>query len=310
MKWLFLLLLIINVGIFTWGYQHEQLMQEPAIDAGADVGNMRLISELAEGERREITQDGDETDAEVVIAKVEQPKAEHMTAIKEEAEQTETTETEKVPEKEEKAKPKDVSKEGPEQETKNETGVKRQEPVEQHSVSPDKTAVQSEKKKQEKDKSGIVSRCGVIGPLKDHQVAKDVVEELKKSELETKLERKIEKEQIGYWVVIPPMEDGGQAQAKIDELTQAGVKDIWHFRGGGMKDAISLGMFAQKGNAVNFSKEVSQKGFKTEMRPRYLNKTRYLVTFTITKPKNVAENLWQDVEKKYSKMPFSEQSCE
>jgi hypothetical protein len=106
------------------------------------------------------------------------------------------------------------------------------------------------------------------------------------------------------------MEDGGQAQAKIDELAQVGLKDIWHFRGGGMKNAISLGMFAKKENADNFRDEVLKKGFETEMRPRYLNKTKYLVKFSISKSKNVTENMWQDVKQKYSKMPFSEQSCE
>ncbi len=47
MKWLFLLLLIVNAAIFAWGYQQEQ-MPQPAVEAGGDLGNMRLISELIE----------------------------------------------------------------------------------------------------------------------------------------------------------------------------------------------------------------------------------------------------------------------
>ncbi len=36
----------------------------------------------------------------------------------------------------------------------------------------------------------IVSKCGIIGPLKDHQLAKDIKEELSKVELKAKLNAK------------------------------------------------------------------------------------------------------------------------
>ncbi len=285
MKWLFLLLLIINIGIFAWGYQHEQVKKQPAIEAGADVGDMRLISELEEDEKKEIVETTVDEDSEKTADEVGQTKQEQRPTdeeIPDIVEKTVTAAKEEVPASEV-ADKKDLSIE-----TKKEKATQEQ-----------KT-----------EEPGVVRRCGTIGPIKDRQVAKDLVEELKESELNAKLERKIEKQQIGYWVVIPPMEDGSQAQAKIDELAQAGVKDIWHFRGGGMKDAISLGMFAKKENAVNFTQEVLKKGFKTEMRPRYLNKTMYLVNFAIEKPGKAAQNMWHDIEQKYSKMPFSEQSCE
>jgi hypothetical protein len=51
-------------------------------------------------------------------------------------------------------------------------------------------------------------------------------------------------------------------------------------------------------------------GFVTEMRPRYLNKTSYLVNFDISKPKAEAEKIWRDVKKKYPKLPLKKQSCE
>ncbi len=331
MKWLFLLLLIINIAIFAWGYQHEQIEQQPTVEAGADVGNMRLISELAEDEKQEVAESGEQNGSEVVIAKAEQPDIGHTTATEEKVDQTETTETE-VEEKrptaeeprEEKQEPKpdvaakvELKTEIEEEKEIEDKAEKRADKAAEEQVAsqdkkpekpaPDKQIEESEKPKK---KPGEVSRCGIIGPLKDRQVAKEVMEELNKAELQAKLERSIEKEQIGYWVVIPPMEDGSQAQAKIDELAQVGLKDIWHFRGGGMKNAISLGMFAKKENAENFSEEVLQKGFKTEMRPRYLNKTKYLVKFSIAKSKNVTDNMWRDVEQKYSKMPFKEQLCE
>jgi hypothetical protein len=331
MKWLFLLLLIINIAIFAWGYQHEQMEQQPAVEAGADVGNMRLISEIAEEEKQKSAGTSEQADAEVVIAKADQPEPEHTSATqekedKEESEgvvveaESEAKVEERVAEKDEESKPeKVVAKVESEMETEEKTadkegkGEKEKEPkVASTDTKTEKSAQekQPEEPKKPEKKPVTVMKCGIVGPLKDRKVAKGIMDDLRKAEIDAKLERKIDKEQIGYWVVIPPMEDGSQAQAKIDELAQVGLKDIWHFRGGGMKNAISLGMFAKKENADNFSKEVLAKGFKTEMRPRYLNKTRYLVKFTIAKPKVVTENMWQDVKKKYSKMPFREQKCD
>lgn len=258
MKWLFLLLLIVNIAIFAWGYQQEQI-PKPVVEAGEDIGDMRLISELAE-----------ESKAEDEAA----PKQ------KEETGSLPISETEEQAASEGSQSEQTSSEDAPEQSTKPQQG------------------------------EVAVSRCGVIGPLKDRQEAKEIVEDLSQSELKAKLEREIEKEQIGFWVVIPPVEDGSQAQAKIEELAKVGVEDIWHFRGGGMKNAISLGMFAKKENAEKLSQEVLAKGFETEMRPRYINKTSYLVKFTISKPKNVAEEKWREVEEKYSKLPFKKQSCE
>jgi hypothetical protein len=291
MKWLFLLLLIINVGIFAWGYQQEHIQRQPVLEAGVDVGNMRLISEVPDTDKQENIPITDEVVSETVVAAAEESNpgqtAEQTT------EHTDTTATETV------AKAETEVKATPDKE-------KEQEKV----AATEKTAQKQEQKKPATTDSETVRRCGTIGPINDRQVAKEIEEDLKKSNLNARLERSIEKEQIGYWVIIPPLADGSQAQAKIEELAQIGLKDIWHFRGGGMKNAISLGMFAQKENAEKFSKEVLQKGFKTEMQPRFINKTRYVVKFRIDLTKTAADIMWRTVERKYSKNPFSEQTCE
>ncbi len=285
MKWLFLLLLIINIGIFAWGYQQEQIERQPVLEAGGEVGNMRLISELPDADEQEDIAVTAASDTTVVAAAAEESNPGH------EAEQAETSETETA--------------------TKKETAVETEPDTKKEKVAAaEETPQKPERKEQAKTDPDTVRRCGTIGPINDRQVAKDIEEDLKKSNLEARLERSIEKEQIGYWVIIPPLADGSQAQAKIEELAQIGLKDIWHFRGGGMKNAISLGMFAQKENAEKFSNEVLQKGFKTEMQPRYINRTRYLVKFKINLTKTAADIMWRTVERKYSKNPFSEQTCE
>ncbi len=358
MKWLFLLLLIINLGIFAWGFQHEQMRKNMSIVAGSDVGDMRLLNEVQpESEPSEPTP---ELEPEVATLEAEAEIATMLTPItaeevtytsatelpekpetpveiaadtQPESQQQKETETESVIEaepqvdtglvvaaaeaEEEQTTFVDTETEkqaGPQAETKPivdaepapkeqpaTVDVETEKPVLERPVADGKSAPA---------KPEITSRCGSIGPLKDRKLAREIVQELEKSKFKAKVERNVEKQQIGFWVVIPPMTDGSQAQAKIDELAKAGLKDIWHFRGGGLKNAISLGMFSKKENAENFSRKVLKKGFKTKMQPRYLNKTSYLVKFSIKKPKIVTRLMWRMVENKYSKHEFSEQTCE
>jgi hypothetical protein len=388
MKWLFLLLLTINLGIFAWGYQREQIETAHPIAAGSDVGDMRLLSEARpEPDPDPVTS---ELTPEFVpeVASLETEATPGETSL-DEAAQTDTaglqdepsvalglpesgppaqprTDDEIVPEAaaeteidtavEPAAEPvvETETTEQPGQETLVETGeaTAPEDGVEPSTVAvadtateaetevtatntPTESETEPEKPEQQlaavdsevqapssllerpvaeggpaPPKPKITRRCGTIGPLKDRKVAKEVVAGLKESGFEAKLERRVEKMQIGFWVVIPPLSDGSQAQAKIDELSRAGLKDIWHFRGGGLKNAISLGMFSKRENAEKYSREVLAKGFVTKIQPRYLNKNNYLVNFAISSPRPVTSMSWRMVEEKYSKMPFSEQSCE
>jgi hypothetical protein len=291
MKWLFLLLLIINIGIFTWGYQQEQLATKPPIAAGADVGNMRLVNELNKESGQTAIEPEPEPAKEEVAAETE------TAAVPEQQEssekQTEDSTTEAKPDLEE-----DVTTAAAD--TKATTTPQIQAEVDRPVA--DGKAIEP--------KSETTSRCGAIGPIIDRQKAQKVLDELKKLKFEPRMEQSSKKHQIGYWVVIPHLAGSDQAKAVIEQLAQAGLKDIWHFRGGELENVISLGVFSKKENAENFSREVLAKGFKTEMQPRYLNKKHYMLKFNITRPKNVTGIMWRMVEKKYSKMPFTEQSCE
>ncbi|MES9937972.1 MAG: hypothetical protein ABW153_16115, partial [Sedimenticola sp.] len=58
MKWLFLLVLVVNIAIFAWGYQKEAGMEEASrVVVPAGVGNIRLLSErVPEPEAPQVTE--------------------------------------------------------------------------------------------------------------------------------------------------------------------------------------------------------------------------------------------------------------
>ncbi|MCP3671391.1 MAG: hypothetical protein GY814_13350 [Gammaproteobacteria bacterium] len=351
MKWLFLLLLIINLGILGWGYQHEQMRQNVHIVAGSDVGDMRLLNEPRQVSESEAQVPMSELEPEIAAQETDSDiEAAVVTTTAESSEKAEMTteiaaETESAPQQQKKNQTKteaeteglasteqvvDMVIDTEEQTVSLDSGTEK--PVEPQTGNGPVVDIEMDPKEQtttddteteepvqERSVAGgsqiqvkpeITSMCGSIGPLKYRKKAKEIVQELIRSKLKAKLERSVEKKEIGFWVVIPPLTDGSRAQAKINELARAGLKDIWHFRGGGLKNAISLGMFSKKKNAENYSREVLKKGFKTKIQPKYLNKTSYTVKFSIEKPKIVTRLMWRMVERKYSKHEFHEQSCE
>ncbi len=298
MKWLFLLLLVINIGIFSWGYQQEQIVTRPPVAAGADIGDMRLISERQEKSEQAATEAAADTRQDESPPEPEQKEAGEKQSEGGDT-QVATAETVTPAETPEVVASTEETQAAPPEQQQISAGDSQTEP--DSPVTGDSSSEAA---------ADTTSRCGAIGPILDRQVAQEVLDDLKKLQFAPKLEESTEKHQIGYWVVIPHLEDGDKAQAMIEQLAQAGLRDIWHFRGGELENVISLGVFSKKENAENFSREVLAKGFKTEMQPRYLNKKHYMVKFNITRPKTVTGIMWRMVEKKYSRMPFIEQSCE
>ncbi|MES9938451.1 MAG: hypothetical protein ABW153_18555, partial [Sedimenticola sp.] len=71
MKWLFLMVLLVNIAIFAWGYQREAGMEEASrVVVPAGVGNIRLLSERAPGE---ITSEVEAGKATLVVEEDGQP---------------------------------------------------------------------------------------------------------------------------------------------------------------------------------------------------------------------------------------------
>lgn len=272
MKWLFALLLLVNLGLFLWGYRHDPMTTaQPALPVGAGIGNLRLLSEL-QSESAPATPEA--AAAETAPAEPETPmvglplppiEPEMETAEGESAASAEPPTGEPVPE----------------------------EPA------PPKPAVAGPP----------VERCGSLGVIEDRQQARKIEQELQQPGVKVTLEEEVKQAQLGFWVVIPPLPDNEAAQQKLQELAAVGITDVWHFKNGDMKNAISLGMFSQESNAQNFQQEMQQRGFDTELRPRYLNKKQYTVQVQIKAPQSEADAAWRRIKQQYPDLHLSNLAC-
>jgi len=67
----------------------------------------------------------------------------------------------------------------------------------------------------------------------------------------------------GYFVLIPALPSLAAAQQVLKDLEAAGVKDTWLFRGGDLRNAISLGVYSNRGGAQRHAELMARKGFTT-----------------------------------------------
>jgi hypothetical protein len=65
---------------------------------------------------------------------------------------------------------------------------------------------------------------------------------------------------LGWWVFMPPVQSAADLQVNIEEVRSLGVTDFAPVRGGSMKNAISLGAFANLAQAQKHASELSRKG--------------------------------------------------
>ncbi|MCB1923755.1 MAG: hypothetical protein KDJ27_08420 [Gammaproteobacteria bacterium] len=72
----------------------------------------------------------------------------------------------------------------------------------------------------------------------------------------------------GYYVMIPALPDRPAGIAKVGELRAAGFEDVWLFRGGEFRNAISLGLFSSEVGAERHALRVRDKGFDVAVLPK------------------------------------------
>nr|WP_305907724.1 hypothetical protein [Methylomarinum sp. Ch1-1]MDP4520499.1 hypothetical protein [Methylomarinum sp. Ch1-1] len=77
-----------------------------------------------------------------------------------------------------------------------------------------------------------------------------------------------------YLVYYPAAETFAASRNNVALLEKRGIKDLWLFRKGEMKGAISLGLFKQKYRAEKFAKRMISKGIAADVSARYTTEKR------------------------------------
>ncbi|MET0049293.1 MAG: SPOR domain-containing protein [Sedimenticola sp.] len=290
MKWLFLLVLLVNIAIFAWGYQRESGMEEASrVVVPAGVGNIRLLSERAPGE---MVPDVNAGKAPLVVEEDGQPELppgsddEEVAPLPEPSAvadvETALDSVEEAPVEAEVVAAVDAS-----DTTEAEAGEEGSEPVVQEPKS--------------------LPYCGVLGPLDDEEAAKSITAKLERLAFNPLMREQSMIRTTGYWVLIPPAKDQEAAIEHVNALKAKGFKDVRRFFQGPLKNAVSLGVFSRRGNASNRQKEVEAKGFKVEIKPRVSESILYWIDIFLEE--GGAGRVTSVLQEEYPDLALRDQIC-
>ncbi|MCW8945454.1 MAG: SPOR domain-containing protein [Sedimenticola sp.] len=282
MKWLVSLLLLANIVLLGWGLQQNTADQSvrPAIHPG--VGNLKLLSELSENGNPSDMLPEQSLEGGAVSA--------DNTAI------AEVPDTATGSDQDARADSPQVEAQEP---AVADGAVLNSDAIVVDNVA-DMSAVSGKEpsslpKETELPKQPITLACGAFGPFERGAEARALAESLMSQGMDASHRRESMEKPIGYWVVIPPLENQQAAIDKVSQLRQSGITDLRRFVKGEQRYGISLGVFSSKNNAEARRKEVASKGHSARVVPRLISVPTYWVDYRAEKEQvvKVVENLAQ-----------------
>lgn len=268
MRWLFLLLLLVNIGYVTWELNRElpQKALSPALPDGVE--RIALLSEL-------------ETDPGQKPA-ARSPAAEQL-----------SQDTAAVPATGDAA----VQQRGlagssqlP-SETNATATATRDVGVEDSEALVDKelaAAVDAA------ETAPVVDLCYTLGPFSEMTTLRRVTRAIKDHVVEASFRSKEEQEQTMFRVYVRPVGSKQEAKALIKELVSKNIRDYFIISDGPNKNGISLGYFSSKDRAYRHADRVRQLGFDATAEPVFRSYTIYWLDYRIRSDSEIPQQIIDD----------------
>ena len=275
-NWLIVVLALINLGVFAWGLQREYQQREPHAENESGIPRLVLVQELP------ATQEEAAAKAAAAQAPEERGSTELPTSARSDM------------------APEAIANRGAEGSNGMSEGRDASETAGGLAGEPRGETVSP----------APPASCYTLGPFPKRDDAEAVLEILRLSAAAADIRREVQQQEIGFWVLIPPMASESEAIAKVEELKAAGITDLWRFTRGSLANAISLGLFARQTMAQAHSEEVTRKGFVTEVRPRLAEKSTYWIDARFAEIPDTGSGVWARVRGDYPDVQSVTAQCE
>jgi hypothetical protein len=271
MKWLFLTLLLINLGLFMLIYPQQQVNERSSVLA--DVGELKLVGEskssAATAEHQAVDMPSSSTATSTESVSVE-PGSE-AAAARLKSQQTDGDEQTSVDDRLVEAPADAESAELPVKETQ---------------------------------------RCAMLGYVDTRSAAEEISVRLRALGFKPELQSESRNEQAGYWVLIPQQSSRRDAVRIAKKLENSGVSDLWRFTSGKLVHAISLGLFRDEIRAGDRKREIDALGFNSVIQPRYREKTNYWLRYQTGKGAVLEDKDWSGLIRDFPELVNKEIECQ
>ncbi|MEW8014314.1 MAG: SPOR domain-containing protein [Candidatus Sedimenticola endophacoides] len=319
MRWLFLLLVLVNLAIYLWGGQIQAPTEQSAVVIEPAVGELRLLSEAGD------VAHSPARSTEVAAVAVEPQAPANLPA----APPDETHTDQVMPEKSPTAAvtPEPAGKEGTQREV-----VPAQAEALPH-ADLEQTAVAETAARGGADfvvpapapgeptstpnaetlaPAAPVAQaeqpyCGTLGPVETRTQAQSLSVELIADGMDATVRQRGVQRTTGYWVMLPPFASREAAIARFDSIKATGINDMKRFVQGRYRNGISFGLFSQQENALNRQRALKARGIDVVLVSRSVEADEYYVDFEAVGA--TFAQVQEKLNKRYPQRKITEQAC-
>ena len=305
MKWLFLLMVAVNIAIFVWGVQRETETATAGDPRYSNIGEIKLLSKA-------------EIQAQVAVQASENENIDESTPVPEQqfnSEEAIAATTLDIaaeaadPEPElsvEQEAARDVNSASSVQVS--ESAATEIPPKELADASTHESPqLQSEEPETAGAELTAVPEipCWTLGPIDKRPAALIILEAVKKENVSADLREEVAKDITGFWVVLPPYENASAAIEVVNILKARDVLDVQRFYRGELQNGVSLGIYNQRYNAEKRRQQIETKGFSPEVIPRYKEELRYWIDYSSESEVTIS----RDMPTEYSGLVSAKREC-
>ena len=132
--------------------------------------------------------------------------------------------------------------------------------------------------------------CIDIGPITNTEQLDNIRAWLRLRATAVHTRKETVRERRFFWVYLESTSDE-QAQQNVDDLERRGVTDYLLIHRGGLKNAISLGLFRSQDSVNRRLAEMTQQGYKPVVVPKFESTEHYFIRATMAQGYEDTDNL-------------------
>jgi cell division septation protein DedD len=272
MRWLFLVLLVLNAGYVAWELERERPRHVRTTALPTGVERIVLLRELESGtaEKQDIAQQA--STPGTLQARIEPSKEDSTQPQQAGGGQPLTTPTQV-------AVVADVS-------TDLETVAEAQRSA--------KTGAPADRPEVMPEAKPAADLCYTLGPFREMKTLRQVTREIKDYVVEASFRSREEQEQTMYRVYVRPVGSKQEARDLTKELVSKNIRDYFIITDGPNKHGISLGYFSDKGRAYRHADHVRELGFDATAEPVFRTYTIYWLDYRIKSGHEIPQQIFDD----------------
>jgi len=151
--------------------------------------------------------------------------------------------------------------------------------------------------------SGKQLSCFSFGPFPDDQQTRDLIAWFEDREVTVQQRQEKDDGKQLFWVYLDPKESRGQAMMAIEDLKDKGITDFRLIETGDLQNAVSLGLFSTQAAVNRRLNELKDRGYQAVVVPYRNTKSIYWVDISLEDQAEVMSEMYTGLPARYNFLP-------